>query len=124
MLNIHLNRIALILKIPLSFLYPILFYPLPPPLLPPPHHQQLVVHFLATSLPDSIALRFVHPLVCWLSPHPPKITTYSKILFTRRSIAGYGLLLLVSLFSGSCPFRLHFSYDETLTERESSNSLE
>lgn len=55
MLNIDLNRIAHTTN---TIVFPIFNSIFP----------QLVAHFLATSLSDSTVLRFVHPLVCWLSP--------------------------------------------------------
>lgn len=97
MLNIDLNRIALILKIPLSFLYPILFY-----FLPPSPNSSSIFSQLPFLIPPLCGL-FIRSCVGCL--HPPKITTYSKILFTRRSIAGYDFFSSSRSFPG-VPFSI------------------
>lgn len=110
MLNIDLNRIALVLQIPLSFLYSILFYP------------QLVVHFLATSLSDSTALRFVHPLVCWLSPSAKDNDLFEDSIYSPQHRGnGYDFFFSSRSFPGESLFD-YISYDETLTKRESSSN--
>lgn len=115
MLNIDLNRIALILQIPLSLLYPVLFYPF----------LQLVAHFLATSLSDSTALRFVHPLVCWLSPSAKDNDLFEDSIYSPQHRGnGYDFFSSSHSFPGESLFD-YISYDETLTMRElSSNSPE
>lgn len=67
---------------------------------------QLVVHFLATFPPDSTALRFVHPLVCWLSPSAKDNDLFEDSIYSPQH-RGYDFFISSSHFFPEVPFRLH-----------------